>query len=105
LPALATPQNPALHASSKKNVIMELLSGIVHPVLVETSLPVSIPAASFKTSFTYQIISSLGHILRKGCFQGTDIYISTRLLPKGEQFLLRINGDAGVIHESRFKTI
>lgn len=84
---------------------MELLSGIAHPVLVETSLPVNIPEASYKNSYTYQIISSLGHILRKGCFQGSFIYISTRMLPKGEQFLLRINGDAGVIHESRFKTI
>jgi hypothetical protein len=105
LPALATSQNPALHASSKKNAIMELLSGIVHPTMVETSLPVSIPEASYKASYTYQIISSLGHILRKGCFQGSFIYISTRLLPKGEQFLLRINSDAGTVIESKFKTI
>jgi hypothetical protein len=84
---------------------MELLSGIVHPIMAESSLPISIPESTYKASYTYQIISSLGHILRKGCFQGSFIHISTRMLPKGEQFLLRINADTGMIHESRFKTI
>ncbi|MCU0396133.1 MAG: hypothetical protein MUF29_09490 [Chitinophagaceae bacterium] len=32
------------------------------------------------------------------------IHISTRLLPRGEKFMLRITNAVGLIHEGHFKT-
>jgi len=80
-------------------------TGYMHPMLAETSLPLTIPAAQSNEMLRYQIISTMGNIIRQGCFKGGFIYISTRLLPKGQRFLLRIVSEETVLHEGRFETL
>jgi hypothetical protein len=80
-------------------------TGYLHPGLAETSLPVAIPAAQSNKMLRYQILSTMGSILRQGCFKGGFIYISTRLLPKGQSFMLRIVSEDLVLHEGRFQIL
>jgi hypothetical protein len=80
-------------------------TGYLHPLLAEASLPLSVPDAQCNKMLHYQIISTMGSILRQGCFKGGFIYISTRLLPKGERYLLRIVSEETVLHEGRFETL
>jgi hypothetical protein len=77
----------------------------MHPMMAESSLPLSIPAAKSNELLRYQIISTMGNIIRQGCFKGGFIYISTRLLPKGQRFLLRIVSEDAVLHEGPFQTL
>jgi hypothetical protein len=83
---------------------MSLQSGFQHPPMAESSLPLCVPSTSCQEMHTYQIICPKGQIIRKGCFTGGLIHISTRLLPRGEKFMLRITNAAGLIHEGHFKT-
>ncbi|HSC53455.1 MAG TPA: hypothetical protein VLC98_07545 [Phnomibacter sp.] len=80
-------------------------NGYLHPLLAEASLPLTIPPAQSNEMLRYQIISTMGNIIRQGCFKGGLIYISTRLLPKGERYLLRIVSEETVLHEGRFETL
>lgn len=80
-------------------------TGYMHPVLAEASLPISIPSCHCREMLQYQILSNVGQILRQGWFKGSNIYISTRLLPKGQRFLLRIVCNDQVLHEGRFETM
>jgi hypothetical protein len=82
-----------------------MITGYMHPVWAEASLPVSIPEEQSNEMLTYQILSKMGSIIRQGRFRGGFVYISTRLLPKGQQFLLRIYSNNTVQHEGRFETL
>lgn len=80
-------------------------TGYMHPVLAESSLPISIPTCHCREMLQYQILSNMGQILQQGWFKGSIIYISTRMLPKGQRFLLRIVSNDKVLHEGRFETM
>lgn len=82
-----------------------MTTGYMHPVLAEASLPISIPYCHCREMLQYQILSNVGQILRQGWFKGSNIYISTRMLPKGQRFLLRIVSNDQVLHEGKFETI
>lgn len=77
----------------------------LHPKMAENSLPVEIDPAEAEKEMTYHILSRTGQLLRKGCFKSTLIYISTCMLPKGEQFLLRIHHEGQLLHEGAFQTL
>jgi hypothetical protein len=79
-----------------------LQNGFLHPHLAETSLPISVPESLSRQQHCYQIISACGSIVRKGSFTGGFIHISTRMLPKGERFLLRILSNDCLCHEGKF---
>lgn len=79
-------------------------SGYVHPMMADASLPLSVPNELRNEMLRYQIVSAMGKILRQGTFKGSFVYISTRLLPKGERFLLRIVSNESVLHEGKFET-
>lgn len=76
-----------------------------HPLWAETSLPLTLPEVNCNATLTYQIISRVGQIIRQGSFRGGYVYISTRMLPKGQQFLLRIVCNDDVLHEGHFETL
>jgi hypothetical protein len=75
-----------------------------HPLLVENSLPIEANRRC-DHELRYHIVCPEGGIVRKGSFTGQSIYISTRLLPKGVRFKIRILEEDTLVHEGIFETI
>ena len=75
-----------------------------HPNMVENSLPLEANQRC-ENVLDYQIVCPKGAIVRKGSFTGQSVYISTRLLPKGERFRIRIMDKVRLVHDGVFETI
>ena len=73
--------------------------------MVENSLPLEVAETVASQNLSYQILTSAGQLIRKGCISSAIVYISTVMLPKGEHFVLRIHCQGELMHEGAFQTL
>ncbi|HMP93046.1 MAG TPA: hypothetical protein PKD90_09270 [Phnomibacter sp.] len=76
----------------------------VHPKMAENSLLLEANRPNFEM-VKYQILCPQNSVVRQGSFSGQAVFISTRTLPKGVRFRIKILSADRVLHDDVFETL